>query len=369
VAYSLCFGVININKNTDQFISYIFLAINQMTTSYLQDLLDQPSALQATLDSLSKMQPLTTFTVGLKSGKYRRVILTGMGSSFHGLYPLQLRLFALPIGVIRLETAELIHYARELIDPANLIIAVSQSGQSAEVVQLLEITQNLVDLIGVTNTPRSALAEKASLAILTRAGDETSVSCKTYISALAALTWLGDQLLGEGTYFPALAKVPQKVAEYWSGWQDSVELLSHRLSAVKNLFLLGRGNSLAAACAGALIIKEAARYGAEGMNSAAFRHGPLEIISPNTFALVYLGDGATCSLNAKMAQDILAAGGIGETVGMGEGLPPFHLPLCPLPALPILEILPAQMLSLALAGLQGIEAGRFKYASKVTATE
>jgi glucosamine--fructose-6-phosphate aminotransferase (isomerizing) len=340
-----------------------------MTPSYLNDLLDQPSALQETLDSLSKMPPLITVFNQLKSGKYRRVILTGMGSSYHGLYPLQLRLFALPMGVIRLETAELIHYARELIDPANLIVAVSQSGQSAEVVQLLELTQDRVSLIGVTNTPGSALAEKASLRILTCAGEEATVSCKTYTSALAALTWLGDQLLGESTHFPTLASLPEKVAEYWSGWQDSVEILSQRLAGVKNLFLLGRGDSLAAACAGALIIKEAARFGAEGMNSAAFRHGPLELISPHTFALVYLGGGTTSTLNAKMAQDILAAGGQAQVVGMGEGTPPFHLPICPPPALPILEILAAQMISLALARISGFEAGRFIHASKVTTTE
>jgi glucosamine--fructose-6-phosphate aminotransferase (isomerizing) len=340
-----------------------------MTSSYLNDLLDQPSALQATLDSLSRTPPLTSFFERLTSGKYRRVILTGMGSSYHGLYPLQLRLFALPMGVIRLETAELIHYAGELIEPANLIVAVSQSGQSAEVVQLLELTHQQVDLIGVTNTPGSALAEKASLALLTCAGEETTVSCKTYISALAALAWLGDQLMGEHTHFSALADVPNKVAAYWSDWQGSVELLRQRLTAVQNLYLLGRGNSLAAACAGALIIKEAARFGAEGMNSAAFRHGPLELISPHTMALVYLGAGATATMNVKMAQDILAAGGLAEQVGMGGGSPPFHLPLCPLPALPILEILLAQMVSLALAEILGNEAGQFIHANKVTTTE
>jgi len=340
-----------------------------MTTSYLNDLLDQPSALQATLDGLSTTPPLTTIFNQLKPGRYQRVILTGMGSSYHGLYPLQLRLFALPMGVIRLETAELIHYARELIDPANLIVAVSQSGQSAEVVQLLEITHNRVTLIGVTNNPGSALADQASQTILTCAGEEATISCKTYISTLAALTWLGDQLLGERTQFPALTGVPHNVAEYLSGWQAYVEILSQRLAGVQQLFLLGRGNSLAAACTGALVIKEAARFGAEGMNSAAFRHGPLELISPHTFALVYLGADKTSKLNAKLAQDILVAGGLAELVSMGEGLAPFRLPICPLPALPILEILPAQMLSLALAEILGIEAGRFVHASKVTTTE
>jgi glucosamine--fructose-6-phosphate aminotransferase (isomerizing) len=340
-----------------------------MTTSYLNDLLDQPAALQSTLDSLSNLPPLTTISNLLKSGKYRRVILTGMGSSFHGLYPLQLRLFALPVGVIRLETAELIHDAHTLIDPSNLIITVSQSGQSIEVVQLLELTYKQVDLIGVTNTPGSALAEKSSLAILTSAGEEATVSCKTYIAALAALTWMGDQLLDEHTQFPALADVPQKVAAYWRGWQDSVEIFSRKLVGAQNLFLLGRGSSMAAAYAGALIIKEAARFGAEGMHSAAFRHGPLELITPSMFSIVYQGSGNASSLNDKLVQDIRNAGGKAELIKIGEGSPPFSLPTCPPTALPILEILTAQMISLALAQNSGFEAGRFVHASKVTTTE
>ncbi len=340
-----------------------------MPPSYLNDLLDQPRALQATLDSLSQLPPLTSIFNSLTSGKYRQVILTGMGSSYHGLYPLQLRLFPLPVGVIRLETAELIHYAAQLIDPSNLIVAVSQSGGSAEVVQLLELTHGRVEVIGVTNTPGSVLAEKASLAILTCAGEEASVSCKTYISALAALAWLGDQLTGEHSHYPGFKGTPQKLDEYWSGWPGSVEVLRQRLDAIEHLYLLGRGSSVAAACAGALIIKEAARFGAEGMNSAAFRHGPLELVSGSTLVMVYQGAATTAGLNAKLVQDILACGGVVDQVIMAVGSPPFNLPVCPLPALPIFEIQFAQMVSLALAELQGFEAGKFLHASKVTTVE
>lgn len=340
-----------------------------MLPSYLNDLLDQPRALQATLDSLTNAPSLTPIIDALKSGKYHRVILTGMGSSYHASYPLQLRLFNLPVGVIRLETAELVHYARQLIDPANLIVAVSQSGQSAEVVHLVELTYGLVDLIGVTNTQGSALAEKVTFAVITCAGEEATVSCKTFISALAALSWLGDQLTGEHTDFASLADSPQKVADYWAGWPGSVEVLRQRLSGIEHLYLLGRGSSMTAACAGALIIKEAARFGAEGMNSAAFRHGPLEVVTPSTLVLVFQGASATAALNNKMAQDIEASGGLVNQVRVGMGSPPFNLPVCPLQALPIFEIQFAQMVSLALAEIHGFEAGKFFHASKVTTIE
>ncbi len=340
-----------------------------MSSTYLTDLLEQPAALQATYDNLAKAVPLATLRRQLNHARYQRVILTGMGSSYHGLYPLQLRLFASSINVIRLETSELIHHAWRLVAPDSLVVAVSQSGESVEVVRLLELTRGRTTLIGVTNTPSSVLAQHASQVILTCAGIESSVSCKTYISSLLALSWLGDQLLGGRKHFSALASVPEKMGQYWNTWQEAVGLLSQWLVGMRQLFLLGRGSSLAAACTGALIIKEAARVAAEGMNSAAFRHGPMELVSAQTFAMLYLGAGRTSSLNARLAQDIRLAGGAAETVAMGRGQAPFHLPVCASPALPILEIMPAQMLSLALAQIQGIEPGKFLHTTKVTTIE
>jgi glutamine---fructose-6-phosphate transaminase (isomerizing) len=342
-----------------------------MTSSYLTDLLEQPAALQRTLDGLAERPPLTTIAHLLAQGKCRRVVLTGMGSSFQALYPLELRLIAAGLSAFHLETAELIHHATRLIEPASLIVVNSQSGESAEVVQLLAQAGKDVTVIGVTNTEGSILARQATEPVLTRAGEEATVSCKTYISGLAALVWLSDQLMGEKSQYPMLAEVPEMVASVWAGWEASVRQLSGRLAGVHNLFLLGRGISLAAAYTGALVIKEAARFSAEGMNSAAFRHGPLELVSERTFALVYLGLPATATfgLNARLMDDIALAGGLVQAVGMGQGAIPFNLPACQPSALPILEILPAQMLSLALAQVQGIEAGKFVHARKVTTTE
>jgi glucosamine--fructose-6-phosphate aminotransferase (isomerizing) len=339
-----------------------------MANSYLSDLLDQPRALRATLEALAKASPLEEIRGKLQEGKYRRVILTGMGSSFHGLYPLQLLLFSLPVGVTRLETAELIHYAAGLIDPGNLIIAVSQSGESAEIVQLLERTRGRVDVVGVTNTAGSALAERSSRAIITQAGEEATVSCKTYISALAALVWLGDELLGD-RQFESLVETPERVAAYWMDWRVSVEMLRQELEGVRNLYLLGRGGSLPAALAGALIIKEASRFGAEGMNCAAFRHGPLEVVTEQTLAFVFDGEAVTSEMNRRLVEDISRAGGRAVLVGKAGGDAPYGFPRGAEAARPMMEIMLAQMVSLALAEIAGQEAGRFRHARKVTIVE
>ena len=166
-----------------------------------------------------------------------------------------------------------------------------------------------------------------------------------------------------------LQDLPQAVAGYLARMEAHVESLRRRLERVRYVVLAGRGSSLAAAGTGGLIIKEGAQFPAEGMSSAAFRHGPMEMVSPNTFILVYEGLEPTCLLNRNLVTDIQKAGGEAELVGTASDQDVFRLPVCPAVGLPILEILPAQMLSVALALQHGHTPGHFDFGSKVTSIE
>jgi glutamine---fructose-6-phosphate transaminase (isomerizing) len=338
---------------------------------YLRDILDQPRALEETLAGLEVSKPLEKLAGMLQRGRFRRVVLTGMGSSFHALHPLNLKLVSHGLTAVLVETSELIHYESRLFDAKTLMVAVSQSGQSAEVVRLLKINRGKAAVIGVTNTVDSPLAAKADAAIVTRAGKEFSVSCKTYLAALMALQWLGDLLCGRdlGRTRQELRSSGPAVRDYLSRWKDHVRSLAQPLQNIGQLFLVGRGSSLAAVGAGALIIKESTHFHAEGMSSAAFRHGPLEMLSDESFVLVFGGDNKTRDLNSGMVEDIRAEKGRAELVSEGDGLAPWTLPGAPRSLQPILEILPAQMITLALAAQRGREAGRFDRASKITTKE
>lgn len=356
------------------FIATTILAMSNTypaTTGYLCDILDQPAALRDSLAALTDVDPLIPFAKRLASGDLRRVVLTGMGSSYHALYPLTLMLIARGFSAQMIETSELIHYAFGLLEPSTLIIAVSQSGRSVEIIRLLEQAHGRVPLVGVTNAPGSPLAAQSGVVLLTCAGTEHSVSCKTYLAILAALAWLGDVLTGHDHHatLSALSRAPDAVARYLEHWSAHVETLCQHLAGVRYLVLVGRGPSLAAVGTGALIIKEAACFPAEGMSSAAFRHGPLEVVSPQVFVLVYQGAEPTAKLNIRLADDVRAAGGQAALVCESFHQDVFALFPVPQVARPLLEILPAQMLSLALAELQGREAGQFERATKVTVTE
>jgi glutamine---fructose-6-phosphate transaminase (isomerizing) len=338
---------------------------------YVRDILAQPRALEDTFHGLSVPNGFPLILERLRNGEFRRIVLTGMGSSCHALYPLQALLTSRGYTAILVETSELVHYLAGLLDPRTLIIAVSQSGRSAEIVRLLDENGRRAKIIAVTNTEDSPLALQADAVFLMRAGEEFSVSCKTYVTALMVLHQVGALLSNTDPEQTTseLATAAPAVADYLQSWRNHVFELAGCLENVRHLFLAGRGPSLAAVGTGALIVKESVHYHAEGMSSAAFRHGPLEMVSQETFVIVLAGEERTRALNARLLDDIRRKGGRAEMLGNDAKLSSLRVPAVPESVLPILEILPLEMITLALATQTGTEAGRFSFASKVTTTE
>jgi glutamine---fructose-6-phosphate transaminase (isomerizing) len=338
---------------------------------YLRDILDQPRALDSTLNKLQASKELRQLASRLQKRSFKSIVLTGMGSSFHALHPLHLELIESGFHSVMVESSELIHYQAGLFDRKNLIVAVSQSGRSAEVVRLLKTNRGRSTIIGVTNTPESPLAKNAAASVVTDAGEEFSVSCKTYVASLLGLWWLAQILCGHdlGRFQRELKNVSLYTQEYLAAWKIHVQQLGDRLRNIRQLFLVGRGSSLAAVGTGSLIVKEADHFPAEGMSSAAFRHGPFEMVGSETFVGVFAGEKKTRELNRALFQDIRQRQGATEWIGEDSDFAPFLLPKVPRSLMPVLEILPVQMITLALAALLGREAGRFTFCSKVTTEE
>ncbi len=346
--------------------------MNIIEGPYLHDILDQPRAIAATAAGMEIDAGLAALAAGLWEGRFARVILTGMGSSLYALHPLQIELASAGFGPLLIETAELVHSLPRLLEGA-LIVAVSQSGRSAEIVRLVRERSEGSALIAVTNTAGSPLAAGADAVLLTYAGEEFSVSCKTYVATLAALRVLGAVWCGggAGACRAGLVQASGAAAQYLEGWREHVDQLAWLMNTadMTQLFLVGRGASLAAVLTGGLILKESTHTAAEGMSSAAFRHGPLEMAGPGTVVLVFGGDGTFHDLTRRLCSDISKSGGTVMAIGANAAVPALALPDVPPPLLPILEILPVEMLTLAVAARKGLEAGRFSHATKVTTVE
>ncbi len=334
--------------------------------AYREDILQQPQAVRNTLSRWAWTPSLDQVLRRLRSGGYRRVVLTGMGSSLYALIPLWYRLLDEGHHALWVETGELLHYGSGWVKPDDLVIVVSQSGRSAEVVEW--ISRAHATILGVTNTPESPLAQASHALILTEAGEETTVSCKTYVATLTSLSLLGEACRGRDpeSLRDILDGTAHQIESYLAHIDSHIRHLLGILQDVEHVIYAGRGTSLASAETAGLITKESVKIPAEGMSAAAFRHGPFELISPRLFVLVFEGEEPTRALHRKLVDEVNQYRGKARLVGESASEEVFSIQPLAGEVRPLLEILPVQMMTLVLAQLRGRVAGEFTLASKIT---
>ena len=342
--------------------------------SYITDILSQPAALQAALAAYPAAQ-LSELATRFQAGDFKKMVITGMGSSHNALYPAQLALASSPIPVQYINTAELLHYASSAIEPNTLLWINSQSGQSAELVNLLQnptIARPAFQLT-LSNQPASPVAARADLCIPLHAGHEQTVSTKTYLNTLALSMLAATQLSG-GAWQPLrdemLASLPLLTA-FVGDFAQQVQQMATLTGTLQRAVLVGRGPSMASVMQGSLISSEAGKFQIPGLNTADFRHGPFEIVDQDLSVFILAGTPKTEAVNLGLAREVLQKQG--KPVWLGthpqQGIPSFVLPPVPARLLPFAEILALQALSVVLARQTGFEPGIFRHITKVTHTE
>jgi glutamine---fructose-6-phosphate transaminase (isomerizing) len=352
--------------------------------SYLSNILEQPQILRS-VTAVYKESPdwdrLSQFWTAHPSC---RLVLTGLGASFNALYPLRYYLHQQGIAALHLDTGELIHYLPQMLalpQPLMLVV-VSQSGESIEIKRLLEHLSGLRAevkpwVVSVTNMAGNTLAQHSNLALFTQAGAEVGVATKTYTSTLAVLHWLGRALVSAAgspdpqAYLDVLYAA-QQCEELLQDWEMQLEPAFATVKQATSFALVARGPSIASACNGALVLQEAARKPAAGFVGSQFRHGPMELLSPQLATLLFTLPGRTLALSQSMAKDICDRGGCLVTIG--TQVPGLANPHIPLPEMdewisPMVDIVAVQLLVAKLAKAAGITPGNFQWAGKVIQQE
>ncbi|MCX6080130.1 MAG: SIS domain-containing protein [Chloroflexi bacterium] len=341
---------------------------------YIKDILSQPAALRATLSNYpaDQIEPLRK---RLDQGDFSRIVLTGMGSSFYSAYPAWLGLLPLSTPAVHINTAEALHYGQGLIDSRTLLWINSQSGYSVEIVRFLEKLKGNGPAFqfSMTNHLDSPMAQMANLVVPIHAGEEATVSTKTFINMMATLKLASVQLAGGDwqTLLQSMRKAADGIESYLEDWRGKVAELDALLGTVDQLLILGRGASMAAVWNGSLINKEAAKCVFDGMNVADFRHGPMELASPRLTLLMMQGASQTASLNRELALEVTSYGGrvLWIATQPDPQLPTLQLPAVDESAQMLVEILPLQMLTILMAHRTGFEPGKFRHITKVTLQE
>ncbi|MFM8320746.1 MAG: SIS domain-containing protein [Chloroflexota bacterium] len=344
---------------------------------YIADIQGQAAALQQALAQFD-FSGLAGLARQLRAGDFDRILITGMGASYCAGYPASLQLAKSGLPVVWSDAAELLHYTPAQLTRRSLLWIISQSGRSVEVTALLDLArrQGVEAVLGTTNDLSSPLGQGAAVAMAIYAEPELTVSTRTYLNTLASTQLAAVALLGEDLA-PCRAELESaagEMAAYLADWDAQLALAAARVGTPPALALLGRGASLSAAVGGALVLAEAAKYPALGMHTAEFRHGPLEMAGPGLTVLVYAGAAQTAALNRRMLDDLLAGGSpaLWVAVEPPAGLDEAHwlpLPRAHGAGLPLVEALPAQLLSVHLAQARGVTPGKFKFIGKVTLAE
>jgi glucosamine--fructose-6-phosphate aminotransferase (isomerizing) len=335
---------------------------------YIADVLDTPSALARTLSSLgAPLAGVRDLGAALRSGRHSRMVLTGLGASLMGLNYLLFRLTALGHGPLLVDTADLLEDdAGAILTENALLVVSSQSGRTAEVVRLLARLEQQ-PCVAITNDPTGPLAQRANFAYVTAAGEEHSIPCKTFVTALAAMALLACDFTGRprAPEEAALKRAIEALGGYLARWREHAEALSERLVGARSLLICSRSHSLCAGACGALVLREAAHVHAESVSGSQFRHGHMEMLRDGAAVLLLRGYGQSVAAQDKLANDIVTHGG--SVVLVGQGIPdgPGLLPEVPDTMLPLLEIVAVQLASIGLAHRLGHEPGLIRTHPKV----
>ena len=307
------------------------------------------------------------------------VVFTGMGSSLFAAYPAQAFLTSVGIRAIVWETAELLHHHMKILGPDTLLVAVSQSGETVEITNLLKRLPAKAGLVAVSNVEASTLARRGNLLLPMMAGSQGTVSTKTYMCAVAVLMYLAFALArkSERPLTTALSRATdaqEKILERRDVLiPPLVEFFDHPTYAA----LMARGADQASAHQGALMLKEVPRVGAEAISAAQFRHGPMEIVHPAHRYIVFarrVQRSKTGELLLKLAKDIHTHGGrvILLTDMAFADLP--NVQRVPVSSVPLglgtlVDSLYLQLLAHDLALRAGLEPGKFWICADVTRVE
>jgi glucosamine--fructose-6-phosphate aminotransferase (isomerizing) len=257
-----------------------------------------------------------------------------------------------------------------------LVVGISQSGRSPDVVAVLEEARRQGALTAaITNEPDSPLAAASAHVVPLRAGHEASVAAtKTYTAELVAVAMLASALAEDADHADELARLPEVMRQALEAADAAAELAAaHR--SMEEAVVLGRGFNLSTALEWALKLKELAYVRAQGYSSADFQHGPVASLPPGGHVLAVSAGGPLsadlASLVERLAREqsvrLMVVADPSANVPNGTDLLPFPDSL-PEWLSPLIAIIPAQLFCAALAREKGLDGEQPRGLSKVTLT-
>ncbi|MFM8453453.1 MAG: glutamine--fructose-6-phosphate transaminase (isomerizing) [Gammaproteobacteria bacterium] len=262
----------------------------------LKEIYEQPSAIAFNLNHLSLHYPNFKNLFGVEAAPIFKQIeaiqIVACGTSYYaacvGKYWLEEHT-GIPCFV---EIASEFRYRKKAILKNNLLILISQSGETADTLSVLKeakTSRAYLALLGICNVPESSLLREVDLKFLTHAGPEIGVcSTKAFTSQLLALLALTMALSKPDTQ-EMLNKALEDLVSLLNdtlGLHDKIKALAPMVAEHENALFLGRGEQYPIALEGALKLKEISYIHAEAYPAGELKHGPLALVDENMLVIV-----------------------------------------------------------------------------------
>ena len=356
----------------------------------LKEILEQPDAVRDTLggrltaDGLLHLDELSMSDEDIRD--IEQVVIIACGSSFHsglvGKYAIE-RWCRLPVYV---EVASEFRYRDPVIGRTTLVIAISQSGETADTLEALRHARaQKARVLAVTNTVGSTVSRESDAAFYTRGGPEVAVaSTKAVIAQLAAMYVVGLYLAQvRGTRDPDevrahlrdLQQIPDLITEVLSR-MEPVRALARELAGEDRVLFLGRHVGYPMALEGALKLKELAYVSAEGFPAGEIKHGPIALIEQGTPVVVLAPRHALQPKMVNNVQEVRARGARTIVIATDgdDSVTPYADTVIRIPdtkslLTPLLTIVPLQVLSAEVARVRGYDVDQPRNLAKSVTVE
>ncbi len=262
----------------------------------LKEIFEQPSTIHDCLRGRLDATAGTITMSGVENNieqlkKVSRIIIVACGTSWHAALVAEYIIEELCRIPVEVEYASEFRYRNPIINEGDMIIAISQSGETADTLVAIEKAKEQGAIIfGIVNVVGSSIARISNGGAYTHAGPEIGVaSTKAFTGQLAVLTMMALKIAKEKGTIPSeryrnllfeLEAVPEKVEALLKN-ADTIKAIAEKYKGATDALFLGRGYNFPIALEGALKLKEISYIHAEGYPAAEMKHGPIALVDEN----------------------------------------------------------------------------------------
>lgn len=356
-----------------------------------KEIFEQPAALQDSMRGRIDARKAVIHLGGIRDligrfGRTKRIVLTGCGTAWHAALVGEYLFEWMAKVPTEVEYASEFRYRDPVVDGGTTVVAVSQSGETADTLAAVQEARKRGALtLGAVNVVGSTIARETDAGVYLHVGPEIGVaSTKAFTGQVAVLAMLAAHLGRRKRRFPkeecsrfldALAKIPSQVAEALK-CDGQVKRIAERLAKRDNWLYLGRGYNYPVALEGALKLKEISYIHAEGLPAAEMKHGPIALISGGMPVVFLATRGAQyekiiCNIEEVRARGghVIAVATVGDDriAGLAEDV--IYVPDAPEPLQPLLTVIPLQLIAYHAAVARGCNVDKPRNLAKSVTVE